>query len=308
MSRQAWGLLLALSVLWGGSFLFIGIAGRELPPLTLVVVRLVLAAAMLHAALPALGIALPRERRVWAAFAGMGLLNNALPFVLIAWGQQRIPSGLASILNATTPLWTVLVAHALTQDERLTRMKAVGVLAGLGGAAVMVGPSALGGLGREAWAELAVLAAAISYGFANVFARRFRAMALQPLAVATGQVMASALMLLPLALLIDRPWTLTAPHAETWASVVGLSLLCTALAYWLFYRILAMAGATNVALVTFLVPISAVLLGAVVLHETLLVRHFAGMALIGIGLLFIDGRLPRRLFAPTLPSQLDERR
>ncbi len=308
MPRQAWGLLLALSVLWGGSFLFIGIAGRELPPLTLVAVRLTLAALMLQAALPLLGHRLPRDTRVWRAFAGMGALNNAIPFVLIAWGQQRIPSGLASILNAMTPLFTVLVAHVLTRDERLTRMKLVGVAAGLVGAAVMVGPAAWAGLGGEASAELAVLVAAVSYGFANVFGRRFRGLGVAPIVIATGQLTMSALMIVPVAVLIDHPWALPLPHRATWLSMVALAVVSTVLAYWLFFRLLNLAGATNAALVTFLVPISAILLGSVVLGETLLARHVAGMFLIGAGLLFIDGRLLRRVFAPILCPQHSERR
>jgi len=286
-------MLLALAVLWGGSFFFNGVAVRELPSFTLVWLRVAVAAAMLLSAVRLLGQRMPGRAEVWAAFFGMGLLNNVLPFVLIVWGQHRIASGMASILNAATPLFTVLVAHGFTTDERLTWLKATGVAIGFAGVAVMVGADALGGSGADVTAELACLAAALSYAFAGIFGRRFRRMGVTPLATAAGQVSASTLMLLPLMLLADRPWELAMPHAGTWLAVLGVGLLSTALAYVLYFRILALAGATNLLLVTFLIPVSAILLGVLVLHETLLPRQVAGMALIGAGLAFLDGRLPR---------------
>jgi drug/metabolite transporter (DMT)-like permease len=295
MGGREWAMLLALAALWGGSFFFNGVAVRELPSLTLVWLRVAVAAIALLLVLRALGQPLPRDRRIWAAFLSMGLLNNALPFVLIVWGQHRIASGLAAILNATTPLFGVLVAHALTRDERLTGLKAGGVALGLGGAAVMIGPDALGGLGNDIPAQLACLAAALSYAFAGIYGRRFRRLGVAPLAAAAGQVCASTLLLLPVMLLIDQPWTLAPPNAATWGAVLGVGLLSTALAYWLYFRILAASGATNLLLVTFLIPVSAILLGVSVLGETLQPRHLLGMALIGGGLAFIDGRLPRRL-------------
>ena len=295
MGGREWAMLLALSVLWGGSFFFNGVAVRELPSFTLVWLRVALAAVMLLGVLRLLGQRMPTRGAVWLAFFGMGLLNNVLPFVLIVWGQHRIASGLASILNATTPLFTVLVAHAMTPDEKLSPLKAAGVIAGFAGAAVMIGPDALGGLGTGVLAQLACLAAALSYAFAGIFGRRFRRMGVPPLATAAGQVSASALMLLPVVLLIDRPWTLAMPHAATWAAVLGVALLSTAFGYVLYFRILAAAGATNLLLVTFLIPVSAILLGAALLGERLEPRHFLGMALIGAGLAAIDGRLFRRM-------------
>lgn len=294
VTAAEWGLLLTLSLLWGGSFFFTGVALRELPPLTLVLLRVGLAAAILNLLVPALGLRMPRAPRIWAAFLGMGLLNNALPFCLIVWGQTHIASGLAAILNATTPLWGVLVAHALTADERLNAGRLSGVLLGLVGVAVMVGPALLAGLGADLLAQLAVVAAAMSYAFAGVFGRRFTRTGVPPLATAAGQVTASTLLLLPIALAVDRPWALAMPGGATWAAVAGIATLSTALAYVLFFRILATAGATNLMLVTFLIPVSAILLGALVLGERLDPRHFAGMALIGAGLAAIDGRLLHR--------------
>lgn len=295
MTSGEWGSLLALSVLWGGSFFFTGVAIRELPSLTIVLLRVGLAALILLAVLRALGMELPNDRRIWAALVGMGLLNNVVPFSLIVWGQSHIASGLASILNATTPLATVLVAHVLTRDERMTPGRLAGVIVGFVGVVVMIGPAALEGFGTNLLAQLACLAAAVSYAFAGVFGRRFKRMGVPPLATAAGQVTASALMLLPIALVVDRPWTLAAPSVAASGAVLSLAALSTALAYVLYFRILATAGATNLLLVTFLIPVSAILLGSLVLGERLDPTHFLGMALIGAGLAAIDGRLIERM-------------
>jgi drug/metabolite transporter (DMT)-like permease len=291
MGPREWAALLALSVLWGGSFFFTGVAVRALPAFTIVLVRVAVAALALNLVVRVAGLRLPRDRHAWVAFFGMGALNNALPFALLVWGQHHIASGLASILNATTPLFTVLVAHGLTRDERLSWAKGAGVMAGLAGVVVMLGPDLLRGLGTGVVAELACLGAALSYAFAGIFGRRFRRMGIPPLLTAAGQVTASSMLILPLALVVDRPWTLAMPDGSVWLALAGLGLLSTALAYILYFRILAAAGATNLLLVTFLIPVSAVLLGTVVLHERLDPRAFAGMALIGVGLAAIDGRL-----------------
>jgi drug/metabolite transporter (DMT)-like permease len=289
--------LLALSILWGGSFFFVGVAVKALPPLTLVLLRVAIAAIALHIVLRATRTAMPWDGKTWLAFLGMGLLNNAIPFSLIVWGQTQIASGLASILNATTPLFTVLIAHVLTADERLTKSRVAGILVGLAGVVVLIGPQALAGLGKDVAAQLAVLGAAISYGFAAIFGRRFKRMGVPPLATATGQVTASSLLLLPVAMIADRPWTLPWPDLPVWAAILGLALLSTALAYVVFFRILASAGAVNLSLVTFLIPVSAIILGGAFLGESLAPIDFVGMALIGLGLAAIDGRLAGRIAA-----------
>jgi drug/metabolite transporter (DMT)-like permease len=294
MTAREWAMLIALSVLWGGSFFFNGVAVRELPPLTIVLARVGIAALALWLVLAALRIQVPRVPGLAAAFLGMGLLNNAVPFTLFVWGQGHIASGLAAILNATTPLFTVLVAHVLTRDERLTAGKAAGVIVGFAGVVVMLGPDLLAGLGTGLWAQLACLAAALSYAFAGVYGRRFRRMGVPPLATAAGQVTASTLVMIPLVLVVEQPWTLPSPGAGTWGALLGIGLLSTALAYVLYFRLLAAAGATNLLLVTFLIPVSAILLGTLVLGERLAPRHLAGMALIGAGLALMDGRLARR--------------
>lgn len=294
MGPAQWAMLLLLSVLWGGSFFFAGIAVTGLPPFTIVLLRVALAAVVLNLAMPQMGLAMPRDGKSWAAFFGMGLLNNAIPFCLIVWGQTQIASGLASILNAMTPVATVVVAHLLTQDEKMTGNGLIGVLIGLAGVVCMIGPGVLSGLGDNLWAQAAVLGATVSYAFAGIFGRRFKAMGIPPLATATGQVTASTLLLAPVALLVDQPWTLDMPGLDVWAAVAGLALLSTTFAYILFFRIMASAGATNLSLVSFLIPVSAILLGTFVLHESLSPKHFLGMALIGLGLAAIDGRLLRR--------------
>jgi drug/metabolite transporter (DMT)-like permease len=228
-----------------------------------------------------------------------------VPFSLLVWGQTQIPSGLAAILNATTPLFAVLVAHVLTADERMTRGRLAGIVIGFAGVALMLGPEAWRGFGDDLMAQLACLAAACSYGFAGVFGRRFRRLGVPPLATATGQVTASTAMLVPLALLVDRPWQLAVPGIEVWGAVAALALLSTALAYILFFRILASAGAVNLSLVTLLVPPGAILLGALFLDERLEPLHFAGMALIGLGLAAIDGRPARRLAGLLHPRRPD---
>jgi drug/metabolite transporter (DMT)-like permease len=300
MGPLEWALLLALSLLWGGSFFFTAVAVRELPPLTLVVLRIGLAALLLLAAMSLTGRAMSRAPAARRAFLGIGLLNNAVPFVLIVWAQTQIESGLASILNATTPLATVLVAHLYTRNERLTVNRLIGVLIALLGVVVMVGPQALAGLGIGLVAQLACLAAAVSYACAGVFRRRFRCLGIKPLQTAAGQVTASALLLLPVALAVDRPWDLAMPGPLAWAAVLGLAALSTALAYVVYFRILATAGATNLLLVTFLISVSAILLGVTVLDERLEPLQLLGMALIAMGLAAIDGRLLR--WAPLQPA------
>jgi drug/metabolite transporter (DMT)-like permease len=293
MTPLEWGMLLALATVWGGSFFFNEIAVRELPVFTVVVSRVALAAIILLMIMRLRKERLPHDRRVWAAFFGMGLLNNAIPFSLIVWGQQHIASGVASILNASTPLFTVILAHLLTRDERMTAGKFVGVLIGFSGVAVMIGLDALRDMGVGVIAQILCLAGAISYAFAGIYGRRFRAMGISPICTATGQVIASTLIMLPLVMVLDRPWTLPPPSLSAIGALIGVAVISTALAYVLYFRILATAGATNLLLVTFLIPVSAILLGTLFLGETLLPRHFAGMALIGAGLAAIDGRLWR---------------
>jgi drug/metabolite transporter (DMT)-like permease len=230
MSHLDWLLLLALSMLWGGSFFFVAVAVKALPPFTIVLLRVAFAALSLHVVVRLTRTAMPWDGRTWLAFAGMGLLNNVIPFSLIVWGQIHVASGLASILNATTPLFTVVVAHLLTADEKLTKGRVAGALAGLAGVITLIGPQTLMGLGDGVTPKLAILGAALSYSLSAIFARRFKRMGIKPLATAAGQVTASSLLLLPVALLADHPWALPWPGLSVCAAVLGLALLSTALA------------------------------------------------------------------------------
>lgn len=290
MGGTEWALLFALSLLWGGSFFFVGVAVEGLPPFTIVALRVGLAALVLHLFLLATGHRMPLDGSAWLAFFGMGFINNLVPFSLIVWGQTHIASGLASILNATTPMFSLLVAHWLTQDEKLTAGRLTGIAIGIAGVVVIIGPGVLRGLGANVLAQLAILGASLAYAFGAVFGRRFRRMGIAPHTTAAGQVTASTAMLLPLALFFDRPWSLPAPGLEVWAAVLGLAVLSTALAYLIYFRILGSSGATNILLVTLLIPVTAVMLGVTILGEQLAARHMSGMLLIGLGLAAIDGR------------------
>lgn len=293
MSAAEWALLLILSVLWGGSFFFNHIAVAALPPLIVVTVRVSLAAAVLWLVVLARGVPIPRSPAAWIAFTVMGLFNNALPFSLIVWGQSHIASGVAAILNASTPLFGVVLAHLFTA-EKLTASRLAGVLLGLGGVAVMMGGAALGG-GILLAAQAACVLAAICYAISGLYGRRFGNLGLAPLATAAGMLTASSVLLMPVALAVHQPWTLPRPDAAVVASLAALAVLSTALAYIVFFRLLATAGTINLLLVTLLVPVTAILLGVLVLGEALLPRHLAGMALIALGLAAIDGRPLARL-------------
>ena len=294
MTSRDWALLVALSVLWGGSFFFVGVAVREWPPLPIVLLRVAIAAAALWGLVAALRLPVRRDRAALLTFAGMGLLNNAIPFGLIVWAQGSLPSGVTSILNATTPLWGVLVAH-LAGAERATPRHVAGVLVGFVGVAAMVGADLTEGLSGHALATAAMLLATAAYALAGLFGLRVRALGIPPLVAAAGQTTASTLLLLPPVLMLSPPWGLPVPSLAMAAALAGLGLLSTALAYLLYFRLLASAGPVNLLLVTLLVPVSAILLGALVLGEALAPRHALGMAGVAAGLALIDGRLVTRL-------------
>ena len=295
MDAADWVMLITLATVWGGSFLFNAILVLELPVITIVAIRVTVAALALWGFVYIAGRKIPTSPQVWGALLILGVLNNAIPFSLIVQGQTQITSGLASILNATTPFFTILVAGFFLTDERFSVLRVLGVVVGFLGVILMVGPDALGGLGEDFWAQLCALGAALSYGFASVFGRCFRELKLDPVMVATGQVTMSSLVLWPIALWIDGPQDITSISFNAAASMFGLAVLCTSFAYILYFRILEHAGATNISLVTFLVPISAIILGILVLGETIFIKEILGMVLIGLGLAIIDGRLFLRL-------------
>jgi drug/metabolite transporter (DMT)-like permease len=290
MTALEWALLIVLSMLWGSTFLFITIAARQLPPVSIAAVKVTLAAGALLLAMRQAGARLPRQARTWRDFAIMGLFNDAGPFILIAFASPVVATGLASVLIATSPLFTVVLAHWLTEDERMTPRHAAGVLIGFAGLAVMLGggdftfsPAAMVG-------QIGCLLASLGYAYASVFGRRFTVLRLHPMTTAAGQLGTTALVLVPLALVLDRPWTLPGLSWPSLGALLALGLLTGALAYSIFYRILATAGATNVVLVTFMSPITAILLGIAVLGERLTLQQGVGMLLIGVGIAVLDGR------------------
>ncbi|MBB2839239.1 UNVERIFIED_ORG: drug/metabolite transporter (DMT)-like permease [Rhizobium etli] len=296
MNAWTWGLLVLLGLIWGGSFFFARIAVQHVPPLTLVFLRLLLAALALHVYIAARLDMYPILKARWREFLILGIINNVLPHALIFFGQTRIGAGLAAILNATTPIWTVLIANYLTSDEKLSSAKIAGCLVGLAGTIVLIGPSISTGSEAPLWALLLPVLAAVSYGFAATYGKRFKGVP-SPV-TAAGQLTASSLIALALSLLADRPWELTAPPLDALLAILALALLSTAFAYILYFRIMAMAGATNASLVTLLVPPSAIVLGVLFLGERLRLAELAGMALIGFGLVILDGRAYRLLTKP----------
>jgi drug/metabolite transporter (DMT)-like permease len=292
IDARDWSLLAVLSILWGGSFFFNGAALRELPPFTLVLLRVALGAAILLPLLRLQGISFPKGVVGWKPFVAIGLLNNVIPFSLIVIGQTFIPSGLASILNATTPLFTVLVMAA-AREEALQVRRVAGVALGLAGVIILRGWGVESRAG-QGLGILLCLGGAFSYGLAALAARRLLKDS-APLGTATFQLMASTVMMVIVAGAMEQPWRLPMPGVATWLAVLGLASLSTALAYIVFFQILRRSGATNVMLVTLLIPVTAILLGWLVLGEPISVREIAGAAIIGSALLVIDGRAVRML-------------
>lgn len=289
----SWAMLLSLAVLWGLSFPLVEIALRGLPVVTLVALRVSLAAVFLWAIIAAMGAALPRGRAAWLGLALLGLTNNVIPFSLIVWGQTQITSGLAAVLNGTTPLFAAFIAGVVLPEERLTGQRVGGILLGIGGVALIVGPQVLGGIGEDLWGQLAIVGAAVSYAVSSVFARRMGRFSLSPLVMSAGQTTSAALVMLPAAFAIDAPLSLPMPDREVVLAMLAYALPGTVLAYVLYFAIIRRAGATNTVLVTVMVPVVALFVGAFYLGEPVTGRQLAGMGLIALGLSVIDGRLWR---------------
>jgi drug/metabolite transporter (DMT)-like permease len=293
MGPFEWALLIALSAIWGGSFYFFAVIIKELPVFTIVFFRVFLATVALWLIVLVTHQELPQFKNVWHNYLLMGLFNNVIPFSLIVWGESKVAPGLAAVLNATTPFFSVIVAHLSTQNEKLTWNRLAGALVGLTGVAALVGFDAIKNLGADLIFQIAIVMASVSYGISTIFGRRF--VGIPPLVSSASQTAASSIMLLPLMMIIDHPFSLTMPSMNATLSLLALALLCTALAYVIFFNIVKSAGMTNVTLVTLLVPVSAMMLGALFLDEQISMRHFLGMLVIGIGLALIDGRIPRKI-------------
>ncbi len=297
MSSRDWGLIATLALIWGSAFFLITVILKEVPPNTMVFMRLALAVPPMLLWLHFTGERMPRDITRWWQFLILGALNIALPFILFAWGQVRLSSGLASVLNATTPLWGVIVAHYLTRDEKMTALRLGGVIIGFSGVAVMTGGDALSGSGDTAVAQLACVGATLFYALASIYAKRMGNEGLSVMQIATGQICTATVMMVPVVLLTETPWTGPMPSTGAWAAMVTLSVVSTSLAYLLYFRLIASAGATNALLIPFLIPPVAILMGALFLNETMTIGQFGGIALIALGLAVLDGRLIRHLAA-----------
>ena len=280
--------LLLLAALWGPSFLFIKVAVGEIPPFTLVTGRVGVAAALLYLFLRLRGRALPRSGRLWGYFAVAGFFSNALPFTLITWGEIHIDSAVAAILNGTTPLFTILLAHLFTSDDRLNGTKVVGVLLGFGGLIVLIAPALVEGFHATTWGLIAVAVAAASYGVATVYTRQ-KLRGLPPLAAPTAQLTMATLFLIPLALLIEQPFSRPLPAWTALGSLLALAVIGTAMAFVLYYRLLEKLTATSISMVTYLVPVIGVFLGVAVLNEQPGWNAYAGCALILVGVMVVNG-------------------
>lgn len=291
MGKAEWAMLILLSVLWGGSFFFAEVALAVLSPLTIVTLRVAIAAAAIWLFVLVAGFPVPRAPGVWLAFVVLGIINNAIPFTLIVWGQSGISSSLAAILNAATPVFSVVVAGIFLKDEPITLPKTVGVMLGFAGVAILVGPSAVAGSEGDLVYQLAVLGGGLAYAFAAVYARRFAAMDIHPVVIAAAQLLVSTVVMLLVLFSVEDPLVQPNPALGIWLAILGLAVMSTAVAYVLYFKVLERAGATNILLVTLLIPVTAILLGSLLLGEQLQWRHFAGMAIIALGLSVIDGRL-----------------
>lgn len=291
LGRTEWILLGSLGLLWGSAFLFIKVAVASFDPLTYVWLRLSFAAAALAVILKLSGRSLKLPLAVWGAVGVLALLNNVVPFVLFGWGQRHIASGLAAILQATTPIFGVVAAHFLTADEKVTPARLIGVTIGFLGVAMMIGPQLSGDGGNHLLAQLACLLASFLYALAGIFARRFKALGVAPMELAAAQFVAGAVMLAPVALAFGQPLDSLPTSLAAWGAVAVLAIVCSAFAYVLFFKLIERAGATNSMLVTLLVPPIAITLGALVFGESFGLAQIGGLALIAGGLAVIDGRL-----------------
>jgi drug/metabolite transporter (DMT)-like permease len=281
----------AMSLLWGSAFLLIEIGLRSFAPNTLVFLRMAIAAPVMLIALAALKEQLPRDWVSWRQLFVLGGINAAFPFILFFWGQQYLESGYSSVLNATTPLWGVIIAHLLTDDEKATPLRIAGVVLGLAGIVVMVGPDVLSGASQSLLAQVACIVSTVFYSFAAIYGRRLGQSAMTPMVVATGQVITAGLIMLPIMLIIDQPWTRATPSLDSVLAAVALGIPATALAYFLYFKTIDRAGASNAMLTAFIMPVVAILLGIAFLDERLTSGQIIGTALIALGLIAIDGRL-----------------
>lgn len=283
--------LLATAFCFGVSYYFIEILIRHLPPLTIVSIRVILASFVLWGVVFILKLKRPKSFRQWRSLFLIALMNNAVPFTLFVWAQRHIDSSIAAVLNATMPFFTVILAALFLSDEKINRFKLLGVPVGIVGTAILIGPNLQASGTMSLLGQLAALLATLLYAISSVYARRFKEWGLSPIMIAAGQVTMAAIMLLPLTLIIEQPWTLPVPPVEAIYALLGITLLSTVLSYILYFKLIASAGATNASLVTFLNPVTAIILGTLLLGEIITPTQTLGIAIVMLGLVIIDGRL-----------------
>jgi drug/metabolite transporter (DMT)-like permease len=292
-----WALIFLHSMMWGSAYFFGALALRDLPPLTITAYRLIPACIIVVGVCLLAGYRIPRTLDYWRRMFFLGLVNNMVPMALILWAQHQVSGGIAAVFNATAPLFGVILAHFLTADEKLHAGKIVGILTGVAGVAVLVGVDVATGLGGggttgSVFAKAALLAAAACYAIASVVARTSSHE--PPFVIASGQMLSAFVVAMPLALIVDRPWLLPTPSLTAIGGVIGMGVCGSAFAAMLYFTVLRRAGATNTLLVTLLLPLTPILLGAAFLDDTLAPREIAGAAIIGLALLVLDGRLFKR--------------
>lgn len=289
MSRKSWALLILLSLIWGSSFIANEIALTHFAPFTVVAFRVSGGALALMPVLFILRQKLPRGLPVWGLLLFIGAFNNALPFSLIVWGQQHIDAGLASVINATTPIMTVVIAHFLTHDEKMNRRKLVGIAMGFLGIMVLFNPGVLSFSGMAFWGQLALIGASLAYAVGVIMLRKLAAMGVTPVQGAIGQLLASSIIMLPVALISDQFYTLPFPPRDVVLSVIVLTVFCSALAYLIYFTLTREAGATNASLVTVTIPPFTIVMGVALLGESFSLNDGIGMVMITLGLMIKNG-------------------
>ena len=292
MGAVEWGLIALQSMFWGSSYFFIALVQADLPAFTIAALRTVPASLALLLIVLSLGYRLPATLAEWRLFILFALFNTLIPFILIVWGQSRATGGMAAILNASAPLFGIFLAHMLTQDEKLSWNKLAGILVGITGVGVLVGYDFAAGTSADILARLALLAAPLMYVCANIFART-QLGHYPPFVVAAMQMVGSIFTAFPLALAFDHPWTLPIPALGTIGALIGMGVFGSALAALCHFTVLQRAGATNATLVTLIMPLTPIILGAAFLGEHLAPREMAGALVIAAALIIIDGRIFR---------------
>ncbi len=281
-------LLIFLASLWGPSFLFIKVAVESIPPLTLVLGRVAIGALLLYLILRLQNGRLPQNRIIWKHLAILAIVHNTIPFVLFAWGEQYIDSALASILNGTTPLFTIMLAHFFVVDDRLTPAKLIGVLLGFFGLILLIIPAITDGVEATSWGVLAVATASAFYGIAIVYSRNHMR-GLPKLVAPTGQMIMATLFLLPLSFIFERPWTLPMPSTQSLLAMVALGVFGTALAFVVYYKLIEVADPSYVSMTTYVIPIFGIILGVLILGETLTLLMLVGCGFILFGVMIVNG-------------------